>query len=494
MYIFIRHADKQYTNKQGKQHNHLYKFDPDITDQGVENTSVISRMLEDKFGPIYSITSSPFLRCRRTAQIISKTLGIDRVSIDPMLSSYLGHQKIINKKKDFHPETLSFDIKIDTHIDSFKQRVFDHMNNLPITGKVNIIVTHDYNMHILDGKNIFGPLDYYIVQENMMKIDRMIEMYLPKFSNDEIISVNEWIQSNEGMMKDNIVFDFYMDEIKDHIPYLTKLTSDKCDECILTSGLFCFVGQLLLYITQYGLWNKNVLADITDFTLLYLYADYYMDNVMKDDINLNMMKEMILDPYKHSSIPGLDNMVLCYRGIIERHTDKEDICKERMINVFMCEVEGIMYQNNPNLDENEYMKIACKKGGATTIAIQSMFNRSKEYDIQIHNLGAIIQLIDDMMDVEVDISNNINTIATHIMNKDSVMDRLWLETAERIDRIEEPFLLFKVCMLEGLLYVLNIEDYFSNNLRSKFSQYIHINYSKGSHMMDIISSSLKVRI
>lgn len=322
---------------------------------------------------------------------------------------------------------------------------------------------------------------------NIEWIREMINQYLPNLSREDIQSLNEWITSNDGMCKDNFLINWYLDEIKDHIDNLSKLSID--GECIFTSGFICFIGQLILYMCQYGLWNSSAVRDIRDFTLLYLYTDYCLDNHPSDDI-MNILGVMIRDPYKFDSITGLDPIVKLYRGILERHKN----CKDKMINVMVSELEGISYQKRNDLGWDDYLSIAIKKGSSTTIAIQSMFTENSSLNDQVGNLGVIIQFIDDMLDVELDKKNNINTIATYSIDVLGSMDKLWIETARRIHEIHEPFVVFKTLMLEALMYVLSIYKSFSQWLRDVCKDYIHIDYNKGSHMMEILSKTFRLRM
>jgi len=105
--IYIRHAEKLYSNGEGS----VFKHDPGITEEGIEKTKLLTQFLVDKYGIPPFIVCSPYERTRRTAIVMGQTLqqiyGVQvTIKCDINLSEYLGnHRKSII---DITPDTAKF--------------------------------------------------------------------------------------------------------------------------------------------------------------------------------------------------------------------------------------------------------------------------------------------------------------------------------------------------------------------------------------------------
>jgi hypothetical protein len=458
----------------------------------------------------------------------------------------------------------------------------------------------------------------------LIRVYQVLSQSIIYLTSSESSRLNSWISSGD-LSNDSVLIKLYVDSISSHVGDLISISGpiDTDKTCILSSGLFCFLGQIMLYVSQSGKVDREILDMITHFTLLYLYTDYYLDQKGGVDTEmLSLMKQMVLNPSRmgapeprlirekvnistpihlhssyengHKIMPSglpddkrlgetaiqppeaqlrlekvnistpihsissieighkisasgpqdelcqeariqppeaqpdvqksqfltpihsnssieighkispssschhnesqsqesqnsiLSRMMESYRFILE----KRSISHQPLVSVFMTEVEGIEYQKNPNLSTEQYLDIAERKGATTAIAIQACLGL--QTNDQIYNLGAIIQLLDDMIDVYEDMSNEINTVATDELTKNGNLDRLWCHTALRIGNIKDPFVLFKLTMSEMLLYLLSENvTAFGHRIRRRFSPMIHVNYQKGSRMMEIMSSAIK---
>ena len=86
-----------------------------------------------------------------------------------------------------------------------------------------------------------------------------------RLTSTQSAELNSWIYGD--MCKNNQLIKLYVDCVRSHVIDLVSLSSAG-ETCILSSGLFCFLGQIMLCVCQS---SKNVPLDIiTHFTLLYL--------------------------------------------------------------------------------------------------------------------------------------------------------------------------------------------------------------------------------
>jgi len=326
--------------------------------------------------------------------------------------------------------------------------------------------------------------------ELLREIESILDEWSPYISHQSIYNFNEWLvdENINNILK--LMISIYLKSISLFIPNLLHTVGTNNNSGVLVSGLFCFFGQIILYMCQNKKLNKEVIDKCRDFTLLYLYVDYYLDTKEVDKCKLKKMKKMIFDPF-NDNIPDMEDMVLAYRRILNNNSDD---CKIKMIEVFLTEVEGMSYQKNPNLTSEHYLDIAERKGGTTSLAINSMFiPDTNKYSDVVYIIGSIIQLLDDMMDVSLDMKQDIHTIATHELSKYGNMDRLWCYTVLKINTITEPFIVFKFLMCEMLTYILgHRHEHFTYKLKRRFRNNIHITHPCIMSLMSkIILSTIK---
>ena len=111
MRIYIRHAEKQYTN--GKPIGNLPPHDPPILQSQYTRISSQAEILLTRGIP-NRIYTSPFLRCRQTAEglqgTIYKHMGIMvPVIVDREIGEYLGNQVVKGRKIVLTEETKQYD-------------------------------------------------------------------------------------------------------------------------------------------------------------------------------------------------------------------------------------------------------------------------------------------------------------------------------------------------------------------------------------------------
>lgn len=122
--IYIRHAEKTYPNG-AVPPGTCFKFDPPLTAKGRQDTIELGKKLLELYGPPKYIVTSPYRRCRETADILrSLVTGSLPLYADARLSEYLGNHPdevldVTPETKAFgppHPETLSdYDLRINQH-------------------------------------------------------------------------------------------------------------------------------------------------------------------------------------------------------------------------------------------------------------------------------------------------------------------------------------------------------------------------------------------
>jgi broad specificity phosphatase PhoE len=166
MYLLVRHAEKIHDNSDNTT---MYPLDSDITEGGVELTRLKYSEIISSEVVLRSIISSPYLRARHTAQILSN----DQIpiTIDVTVSEYLGHQwrqrispdgqtsdSGVSKRPDTQllmlmcPETAQYNPPIDRSVGDLKVRArsfLKYMRSNPHNlqpGECVVVVTHGFFM------------------------------------------------------------------------------------------------------------------------------------------------------------------------------------------------------------------------------------------------------------------------------------------------------------------------------------------------------------
>ena len=267
--------------------------------------------------------------------------------------------------------------------------------------------------------------------------------------------------------------------------------SDKSSGELLSSGLICFCGALLFSMCKFTEIRK--LDSIFDLTLLYMLVDHYLDNIQIDSQSKKATISKMLLLLENPELSGTEDKFLT--EIVETYNRLRENCPTShswLKKVFLAEVEGVKIQSNATLDRATYLKIAEKKGGLTSVAIQSLYsNEIADHD---YDLGACIQLIDDMLDVHVDIKNDINTIATHDLQTIGSLDELLYYTIDKVYNLPSVFNAYKPIMMGVILYLVSKNEVFSPIIVWYMQPLILADYAKGLDAMQLLNTIINHKL
>lgn len=353
-------------------------------------------------------------------------------------------------------------------------------------------------------KNYTNPTD------RMYEISKtLVSKWIPWLSDDVLSKYNGYISS--GVLRDNYwLVSEYVKRITPYADELKFLEPGKKSN-VLTAGLFCFTGQCLIYHCQYGnpytskerypdvhLSGKEFFDVAFSYALMYVYADYFLDGVHlsgedRQGIMFVLLK-LLHNPWSGEAPPGMVGLLDAYKFILKMSPESQPY----LIKVFMSEVEGMLIQNNPNSTRLEYFNIAERKGGLTGIGISAILGMCTGKKVGFdpdgsigYQIGAILQLLDDMIDVLDDIEENTHTIATHDLQKYGNLDSLFIYTVIKVDRLPDIYNLFKFLLYEALCYTLSQRDRFTPRLVEQHRGQIHINWGLGNKAMVALDSWLR---
>ncbi len=378
------------------------------------------------------------------------------------------------------------------------------------------------------------------------EVREMVLRWCPPVSQQLKEQVTKWVLSNEGMVKQRWTIEYYASRMREHSRELGCEGEGEEDGDPLGAGLFCWYGQLLFFVSQYGSWSfepsyyppgvpcgELFLRLTFDFSLLYVAFDYYLDRGPSEGKNrtLALLLTLLLNPDQEVKIEGFRGAIEAYGRLVSYRPQ----LSETLLLLFECEVKASRLQKEGQLTTGEYLEMARDKGGLTALAIHTLITgesgscgdetrpvicglsltpeesgnedrtqrrgsrrqsrwismRPPRSDAGAYTLGAIIQLLDDMMDVHEDRRDGIHTIATSVLESEGCLDRLWIHTATAIDRMENKYTLFKPFMMGILCYTLGQRGIFSSRLRSTVSPGMLFNRDNNFNILPLVNQWIR---
>lgn len=266
-------------------------------------------------------------------------------------------------------------------------------------------------------------------------------------------------------------------------------------DCV-ASGIVFFYG-CLFYIMHFPEWGNHI-EDIFLYNLLYILVDHYIDDIK---VNPNVKKTaisqmymLIIYPLAHISVtlvdPVLKTIAIIYHKLITRCPP----VKDAIIKLFNAEIEGLEIQKNNSLHRDKYYNIAILKGGYTMQVLQHIVGNQDPTIVQASfQLGGIMQLIDDLIDILSDKCNGINTIATYDLEHEGTLDNLWIDIMARIDAIDKRFTIFKILYTIFAVYVPDrFPQNYSHELRTFTNRINLFDFNGSSLLVDAIMKELIV--
>lgn len=278
-------------------------------------------------------------------------------------------------------------------------------------------------------------------------------------------------------------------------PYLKDILKDgqEREEYGLASGIIFFYG-CLLFIAHFDNWIQY-LDDIVQYNILYLLVDHYIDDTKEDPTikqkSIKQMHILIKNPEKRHDMKLIDSTLYTIAEVYEKLITKRPKSKKYINQLFNSQIQGLKIQNSKTFEREQYMKICENKGGYTLQVLIGIVDRIDLED-EAYHIGTIMQYIDDSVDCLVDQDNKIYTIATHDLEKDGNIDKLWVKSAEAIKNISGDFFLFKVIYSIFLIYIPSrIYNCYGEQIIKETSEYNFFDYKLGVDGAALLEKQIK---
>lgn len=314
----------------------------------------------------------------------------------------------------------------------------------------------------------------------------IVKKWLPKTFGDEKNDIIKIINSgkNTGLY---ILLKKYVEIIKPYAYIIgidNGLGKTREYDC-MASGIVFFYG-CLIYIMHHENWYQYM-TDISLYNILYILVDHYMDDIkIEEEVKKRAMGQMAIlieTPERYQELDLEDKILEDIAKIYEQLVKRNPETKNAMKKIFHAEMESVYIQKNSDHSRETYYNLALKKGGYTMEVLKYMVG-IKNDDNSTYELGIIMQLIDDCIDVFADLDNGINTIATHDFQKFGNIDNIITEIIHRIDNIDKKYRIFNIIYMMFVTYIPNrIPNAVSPKLYSQLNQYNIFEQINGSEFL-----------
>lgn len=264
------------------------------------------------------------------------------------------------------------------------------------------------------------------------------------------------------------------------------------------SGLVFFLWSFV-FVLHFPDWIQR-LPDLLHYNLLYLFVDHYIDDTsMSKEKKKSSIVQMFLlleNPKQRLTLPLVDPVLYHISKIYEKIISRHSRSQARLAQIFKTQIEGLRYQNDSKTSR-ETLEDICSRKGSQTMEVIASFLEVEDAQIleEAQNIGAIMQFIDDCIDIENDLENNLTTIATKIYQEDGILDSLLKVIVEKIDKINNRFWIFKVAYTLFLCYIPDRwSKYFSKETVALFHKYNIFDYNLGCDGVKLLTSFVLERI
>lgn len=304
---------------------------------------------------------------------------------------------------------------------------------------------------------------------------------------------------------------YYVTMMYSHIKKYNLLNQKITPPDMMASGMIFFYGCIMFLMSDDS-WNETYetkIEDVSKYLILYMIADNYIDSKLFKNDTAKQMKLAIHRKIGKITDLHVKNLREIYLDLISRYPHSENF----IIDLFYSEIDGLKIQNNENLSEEDYFKIACEKGGKTFLVLNSFTDDTKydynyyeelkkklennmQFDVSrnAYYIGALMQLFDDCLDVEDDMSNDIHTVATWHYKEYGNLDKLWQKLIKMVLKLDSSFNSFKLIYSQLCTYVPGrVPHYYSNNVInwiSKRNIFPDTNCSK--YIVDEVNKIIKI--
>lgn len=323
----------------------------------------------------------------------------------------------------------------------------------------------------------------------MSRLEKTIDLarvWLPPISLQDKSTVNNILMGTE-ITVGTLLLRKYIQLLRPYTEILGITNNSSHEADCVASGIVFFYG-CLCYIMHFPHWGDHI-EDIFLYNLLYILVDHYIDDMRIEgsikNTAISQMGILIMNPLAYKTMTLVDPILKTIAVVYQRLITRCPNAKDTIIKLFRAEIEGLHIQKTATCSRKQYYDIALQKGGYTMEILQSIVgNTDLSLTFPSYQLGEIMQLLDDSVDVLADRKNGIHTIATHDLESKGCLDELWIDIIHKICAIDSRFTIFKMIYMIFAMYIPDrIPEAYSKELRSLTNPLNMFDYTDGSSLL-----------
>ncbi len=176
------------------------------------------------------------------------------------------------------------------------------------------------------------------------------------------------------------------------------------------------IGESYCTLRGYKMTETERKASTYQGALTGLFDDFFD----KTQFPVEQLKEMLDDPFKYNTTTSLEDLFIDFLKTVHLNIHATDFFNDMFNKVYHAQVESLK-QLKPDISYEEIKRITFNKGGYSLLFYRSAFNNNlveNEYNA-LFNLGALMQLCNDIFDVYKDEKQKIRTLVTATDNTDN---------------------------------------------------------------------------
>lgn len=176
------------------------------------------------------------------------------------------------------------------------------------------------------------------------------------------------------------------------------------------------IGESYCTLRGYKMTESERKASTYQGALTGLFDDFFD----KTQLPVEQVKEMIDDPFNYNTNTSLEKLFIYFLKTVHQNLSSIDFFNDMFNKVYHAQIDSLK-QLKPDINYEEIKRITFNKGGYSLLFYRSAFNNNlakNEFNATF-NLGALMQLCNDIFDVYKDEKQKIRTLVTATDNTDN---------------------------------------------------------------------------
>jgi len=257
------------------------------------------------------------------------------------------------------------------------------------------------------------------------------------------------------------------------VRYLTQVKT-KCEwileyELVLTSGFMYYITGSLLLLSEYEnlmkIHGNNSLSTLEcrvfKITMICLIIDHIIDT-SDSRCRLTLKNNVIGLLSGIVDVNEVDFKLASAFHLLKELLNEVPNIKNVIMESFISEFESCK-QENPDITLDELKEIETNKGSKmyqlliVSLEINDFFLEGKNKGESLsQNLGLLLQLYDDIIDIEEDTKNGINTMVTHVFKNKGNINEIIILMLELVDTLPSSYWSFKILIVNCIIHLKEI--------------------------------------